>query len=73
MDVALANPELIIVTRDGDRFASSGWRIASVVRSSPVRRSKSRSRPLARRPPLSRRCVSAERARTPSPSTPVSY
>jgi chromosome segregation protein len=29
MDVALANPELIIVTRDGDRFASSGWRIAS--------------------------------------------
>jgi len=29
MDVALANPELIVVTRDGDRFASSGWRIAS--------------------------------------------
>ncbi len=29
MDVALANPDLIIVTRDGDRFASSGWRIAS--------------------------------------------
>ena len=29
IDVALANPELVIVTRDGDRFASSGWRIAS--------------------------------------------
>ena len=29
MDVALANPDVIIVTRDGDRFASSGWRIAS--------------------------------------------
>jgi chromosome segregation protein len=29
MDIALANPELIIVTRDGDRFATSGWRIAS--------------------------------------------
>ncbi len=29
IDVALANPELVIVTRDGDRFATSGWRIAS--------------------------------------------
>jgi chromosome segregation protein len=29
IDVAVANPELVIVTRDGDRFASSGWRIAS--------------------------------------------
>ncbi|MEO9180791.1 MAG: AAA family ATPase, partial [Acidimicrobiales bacterium] len=29
IDSALANPELVIVTREGDRFASSGWRIAS--------------------------------------------
>jgi chromosome segregation protein len=29
IDVALANPELVIVTREGDRFATSGWRIAS--------------------------------------------
>ncbi len=29
MDVALANPELIIVTREGDRFAATGWRLAS--------------------------------------------
>jgi chromosome segregation protein len=29
IEVAVANPELVIVTRDGDRFASSGWRVAS--------------------------------------------
>jgi chromosome segregation protein len=29
IDVAVANPELVIVTKDGDRFASSGWRVAS--------------------------------------------
>jgi chromosome segregation protein len=29
IDVAIANPELVIVTRDGDRFAASGWRVAS--------------------------------------------
>ena len=29
IEVALANPDLVIVTRDGDRFASSGWRVAS--------------------------------------------
>jgi chromosome segregation protein len=29
IDVALANPDLVIVTLDGDRFASSGWRVAS--------------------------------------------
>ena len=29
VDVAVANPDLVIVTRDGDRFASSGWRVAS--------------------------------------------
>jgi chromosome segregation protein len=29
IDVALANPELVIVTREGDRFATSGWRVAS--------------------------------------------
>jgi len=47
MDVALANPELIIVTRDGDRFASSGWRIASgraVVTRSAVEESQSAAR-----------------------------
>ena len=26
-DVALAHPDAVVVTRDGDRFASSGWRI----------------------------------------------
>jgi chromosome segregation protein len=29
IDLAAANPELVIVTREGDRFASSGWRVAS--------------------------------------------
>ena len=29
VDVALANPDLVIVTPEGDRFASSGWRVAS--------------------------------------------
>ena len=29
MDLATANPDLVIVTRDGDRFAASGWRVAS--------------------------------------------
>jgi len=29
MDLAATNPELVIVTREGDRFASSGWRVAS--------------------------------------------
>ena len=47
MDVALANPDVIIVTRDGDRFASSGWRIASgraVVTRSAVEESQSAAR-----------------------------
>ena len=47
MDVALANPDLIIVTRDGDRFASSGWRIASgraVVTRSAVEEAQSAAR-----------------------------
>ena len=29
IDVAVAHPELVVVTRDGDRFAASGWRVAS--------------------------------------------
>lgn len=29
IEVALANPDLVIVTLEGDRFASSGWRVAS--------------------------------------------
>jgi chromosome segregation protein len=29
VDVALANPAAVVVTRAGDRFASSGWRIGS--------------------------------------------
>ncbi|MGA2123320.1 MAG: AAA family ATPase, partial [Acidimicrobiales bacterium] len=29
IEVALANPDLTIVTLEGDRFASSGWRVAS--------------------------------------------
>ena len=29
IDVAVAHPDLVIVTRDGDRFASSGWRVTS--------------------------------------------
>jgi len=47
MDIALANPELIVVTRDGDRFASSGWRIASgraVVTRSAVEESQNAAR-----------------------------
>jgi chromosome segregation protein len=29
IEVAILNPELVIVTREGDRFAASGWRVAS--------------------------------------------
>ena len=29
IEVAVAHPDLVIVTRDGDRFASSGWRVTS--------------------------------------------
>ena len=29
IEVAAAHPDLIIVTRDGDRFAATGWRVAS--------------------------------------------
>jgi chromosome segregation protein len=29
IEVAVSNPDLVIVTREGDRFASSGWRVAS--------------------------------------------
>jgi chromosome segregation protein len=29
IDVAVAHPDLVIVTREGDRFAASGWRVAS--------------------------------------------
>ena len=27
IDVALARPDLVVVTRDGDRFSSTGWRV----------------------------------------------
>ena len=29
IEVALANPEMVVVTADGDRFSSAGWRVAS--------------------------------------------
>ncbi len=29
IEVALANPEMVVVTTDGDRFSSAGWRVAS--------------------------------------------
>ncbi len=29
IEVAVAHPDLVVVTREGDRFASSGWRVAS--------------------------------------------
>jgi chromosome segregation protein len=29
VEVAVAHPEVVVVTRDGDRFAASGWRLAS--------------------------------------------
>ena len=29
IEVAILNPELVIVTREGDRFSASGWRVAS--------------------------------------------
>ncbi len=29
IDLAVAHPDLVIVTNDGDRFAASGWRVAS--------------------------------------------
>ena len=68
MDVALANPELIIVTRDGDRFASSGWRIASgraVVTRATVEESQAVRRARGDRTP-SGRFASVARAPTPA-------
>jgi chromosome segregation protein len=29
IDLALARPDLVVVTRDGDRFSSTGWRVRS--------------------------------------------
>jgi len=29
LEIAIANPDLVVVTREGDRFAASGWRVAS--------------------------------------------
>jgi chromosome segregation protein len=29
IEVAIANPDLVVVTLEGDRFAASGWRVAS--------------------------------------------
>ena len=29
IEIAILNPDLVVVTREGDRFASSGWRVAS--------------------------------------------
>jgi chromosome segregation protein len=29
IEVAVNNPDLVIITREGDRFAASGWRVAS--------------------------------------------
>ncbi len=29
IEIAVAHPDLVVVTRDGDRFAASGWRVAS--------------------------------------------
>ena len=29
IEVAVGHPDLVVVTRDGDRFASSGWRVGS--------------------------------------------
>ena len=40
IEVALANPQLVIVTTEGDRFAASGWRVTSgraIVTSQTVR------------------------------------
>ena len=47
IDVAVARPELVIVTRDGDRFAASGWRVASgraLVTRSTVEEAETRAR-----------------------------
>ncbi|HEY5265217.1 MAG TPA: chromosome segregation protein SMC [Acidimicrobiales bacterium] len=50
-EVALANPDLVIVTEDGDRFASSGWRVSSgraVVTRLTVEEAESASKEAAR-------------------------
>ena len=46
IDLALARPDLVVVTRDGDRFSSTGWRVRSgggVVTAAVVEEARSRA------------------------------
>jgi chromosome segregation protein len=52
LDLALERPELVVVTPDGDRFASSGWRVRSssgVVTAAAVEDAERRAAEAARR------------------------
>ena len=58
IDLALSRPDLVVVTRDGDRFSSAGWRVragggvvtAAVVDEAPGPGRRQRPRPPPRRP-----------------------
>jgi chromosome segregation protein len=61
IDVALARPDLVIVTRDGDRFSSAGWRVRAaggVVTAAVVEEARARAEQAA----VTSTEVAAERA-----------
>ncbi len=64
IEVALAHPQLVIVTREGDRFASSGWRVASgraIVTSATVEEAERAARDAAAAvEPRRARCLRAD-------------
>ena len=66
MEVAIANPDLVVVTLEGDRFASSGWRVASglaMVTRSAVDQSREEAEIASRElGPLRQRLVGADKA-----------
>jgi chromosome segregation protein len=66
IEVAIANPDLVVVTLEGDRFASSGWRVASglamVTRSTVEQAREDAERASRELVPLRQRLVDADAA-----------
>ena len=53
LDVVMAAPDLVVVTRDGDRFASSGWRTGTAA-GGATGAALEEARRLGRKPPMRR-------------------
>ncbi len=65
LDLALDRPDLVVVTRDGDRFADSGWRVRSskgVVTAAAVEDAEHRAEEAARRADEATEALRATRA-----------